>query len=72
MAESCSNARTEQDRMMKIMLKYNPQNEIAVNPVSELATPHAFTGGFPAGCAQARAVYSGAGGPAEQGEVLSQ
>ena len=29
--------------MMKIMLKYNPQNEIAVNPVSELATPHAFT-----------------------------
>ena len=29
--------------MMKIMLKYNPQNEIAVNPVSELAMPHAFT-----------------------------
>lgn len=25
------------------MLKYNPQNEIAVNPVSELAMPHAFT-----------------------------
>ena len=29
--------------MIKIMLKYNPQNEMAVNPVSELATPHAFT-----------------------------
>lgn len=29
--------------MIKIMLKYNPQNEIAVNPVRELATPHAFT-----------------------------
>ena len=29
--------------MMKIMLKYNPQNEMAVNPVSELATPHALT-----------------------------
>ena len=25
------------------MLKYNPQNEMAVNPVSELATPHALT-----------------------------
>ena len=25
------------------MLKYNPQNEMAVKPVSELATPHAFT-----------------------------
>ena len=29
--------------MIKIMLKYNPLNEMAVNPVSELATPHAYT-----------------------------
>lgn len=28
-----------QERIIKMMLKYIPQNEIAVNPVSELATP---------------------------------
>ena len=29
--------------MIKIILKYSPQKERVVNPVSELATPHAFT-----------------------------
>ena len=32
-----------EDKIIKIILKYKPQKEIAANPVKEFSTPHAFT-----------------------------
>ena len=32
-----------EDKIIKIILKYKPQKEIAANPVKEFSIPHAFT-----------------------------
>ncbi len=41
--ESISKARTVQERMIKIKLRYSPLKEMTVKPVSEFSTPQAFT-----------------------------
>ena len=40
---SCSNPKTVQDSTINTTLKYNPQNDRAAKPDSELALPHALT-----------------------------